>query len=109
MCLTCTGTPRCIIPPAAKRSACAPELARLAECYAANQEGVIVGLSSAKWRKSTFSEHNGCVEVALMERSVAVRDTKNRGGPILTFTHAEWAAFTEGVRKGEFDLSRDGR
>jgi len=35
---------------------------------------------------------------------VAVRDSKNRQGPVLTFTPAEWQEFTAGVRGGEFDL-----
>jgi uncharacterized protein DUF397 len=32
-----------------------------------------------------------------------VRDSKNRTGPLLGFTPTEWAAFTAGVRAGEFD------
>jgi hypothetical protein len=63
-----------------------------------------MGQSSATWRKSTFSSHNGCVEVARTSGYVAIRDSKDRSGPILKFTHAEWTAFTQGVRKGEFDL-----
>jgi hypothetical protein len=38
-------------------------------------------------------------------RVVAVRDSKDREGSVLTFTPAEWAAFTDGVRDGEFDLA----
>lgn len=33
----------------------------------------------------------------------AVRDSKDRDGPVLLFTPAEWTAFTAGVRDGEFD------
>lgn len=36
---------------------------------------------------------------------IAVRDSKDRGGPVLTFTPTEWDAFTAGVRGGEFDLT----
>ncbi len=36
---------------------------------------------------------------------VAVRDSKDRQGPVLTFTPAEWRAFVVGVRSGEFDLA----
>jgi hypothetical protein len=68
-----------------------------------------VGLSSAEWRKSTFSQHNGCVEVAHIHEHVAVRDSKDPSGPILTFTHTEWTAFTAGVRNGEFDLPTSDR
>ncbi|NUP03288.1 MAG: DUF397 domain-containing protein [Nonomuraea sp.] len=59
------------------------------------------------WRKSTFC--NGaasCVEVApLGDGNVALRDSKVEDGPVLVFTPSEWAAFTAGVRDGEFDLS----
>jgi hypothetical protein len=60
-------------------------------------------LSSAVWRKSTFSGANGCVEVAVLDNSVAVRDSKDPSGPMLLFTPLEWRAFLAGVRDGEFD------
>ena len=55
------------------------------------------------WRKSSASETGGCVEVALMEQSVVVRDSKDPSGPMLTFSLPEWVAFLAGVRNGEFD------
>jgi hypothetical protein len=63
-------------------------------------------LTSAEWRKSSFSTNNGnCVEVARnLVGIVAVRDSKDPDGPRLVFTPAEWQAFTAGVRDGEFDL-----
>ena len=64
-------------------------------------------VSGAIWRKSTYSGGNGgnCVEVARdLPGIVAVRDSKHRQGPVLTFTPAEWQEFTAGVRGGEFDL-----
>jgi hypothetical protein len=63
-------------------------------------------LIRAAWRKSTYSNGNGgnCVEVAsLPDGGRAVRDSKDRRGPVLRFTTSEWAAFTAGVRGGEFD------
>jgi hypothetical protein len=57
------------------------------------------------WRKSSKSASNGCVEVAHVTGKVAVRDSKNREGPILLFTPIEWDAFLSGVRSGEFDLT----
>lgn len=62
--------------------------------------------SQLRWRKSSHSNGNGgnCVEVAeLPEGGRAVRDSKDRSGPVLVFTAAEWAAFVAGVRDGEFD------
>ena len=58
--------------------------------------------SGAVWRKSSYSGANGCVEVALSDAKVAVRDSKDRQGSVLVFTPAEWDAFVAGVRAGEF-------
>ncbi len=57
------------------------------------------------WRKSNRSGGgDNCVEVGFAANgTVGVRDTKDRTGPVLTFTATEWAAFTDGVRDGEFD------
>jgi len=62
-------------------------------------------LTRAVWRKSARSAGNGnCVEVAVLDAAVAVRDTKDRSGPVLVFTPAEWNAFILGAKDGEFDL-----
>ncbi|MEU7858803.1 DUF397 domain-containing protein [Nonomuraea sp. NPDC049141] len=59
----------------------------------------------AAWFKATFSDNGGgCVEVALGEDEVAVRDSKDPEGPVLYFSGAEWGAFLAGVHAGEFDL-----
>ncbi|GAA5177666.1 DUF397 domain-containing protein [Rugosimonospora acidiphila] len=63
-------------------------------------------LTRAAWHKSTRSSGNGnCVEVAILDDAVAVRDTKDRSGPVLVFTPAEWGAFVAGAKDGEFDLA----
>jgi hypothetical protein len=59
--------------------------------------------SNATWRKSTHSANNGCVEVAFVDGQVAIRDSKDRTGPMLVFTAPEWEAFIAGARDGEFD------
>ncbi len=63
-------------------------------------------LSRAEWHKSARSGINGCVEVAFVDEQVAVRDSKDRQGPVLIFTPLEWEAFVGGVRVGEFDLTQ---
>ena len=64
-------------------------------------------LSRAVWRKSTRSDGNGgnCVEVARnLPGIVAVRDSKDRGGPALVFAPDAWTEFLAGVKDGEFNL-----
>lgn len=62
-------------------------------------------LAHVHWRTSTYSGNVGnCVELAGLDGGHrAVRDSKDRSGPALIFTPAEWSAFTAGVRDGEFD------
>lgn len=47
------------------------------------------------WRKSSFStdSQGNCVEVALGRTAVAVRDSKNTTGPVLTFEPRAWHTF----------------
>jgi hypothetical protein len=61
-------------------------------------------LTTAAWRTSSLCDLNGCVEVAILDDQVAVRDAKDRAGPALLFSGREWEAFLGGVRGGEFDL-----
>jgi hypothetical protein len=57
-----------------------------------------------KWRTATKSGGGSCVEVASAGQGmIAVRDSKNPRGPVLLYTHAEWDAFLDGARRGEFD------
>ena len=63
-------------------------------------------LTRAAWFKSTRSSGNGnCVEVAIVDDAVGVRDSKDRSGPALVFTASEWRAFVAGAKNGEFDLA----
>jgi hypothetical protein len=57
---------------------------------------VEVAVAEAAWRKSSRSgsgSGNACVEVAFAGPSVAVRDSKDPGGPVLAFPALSWAAF----------------
>lgn len=58
-------------------------------------------LSSATWRKSSYSDGSGgnCLEVAPgFEAIVPVRDSKNPHGPKLAFRTAAWSAFIADVK-----------
>ncbi len=68
-------------------------------------KGFTVNLARAEWFKSTRSGPNTdmCVEVAFVDGAIAVRDSKNPATALL-FTPAEWDAFVEGAKDGEFDL-----
>lgn len=58
-----------------------------------------------KFRKSTRSGLNGCVEVAVVDGLVIVRHSKVPKGAALVFTIEEWIAFVCGVKDGEFDVA----
>ncbi|WP_433385731.1 DUF397 domain-containing protein [Actinoplanes sp. CA-142083] len=64
-------------------------------------------LNGAVWKKGSRSNGSGgnnCVEVAFLDEAVAVRDSKDRTGPALLFTQAEWTAFVDSAKDGEFDI-----
>jgi len=59
------------------------------------------------WHKSTVSGDAGqCVEVAFVDDSVVVRNSRDPSGAVLSFTQQEWAAFLEGVKTGSSCLTR---
>jgi Domain of unknown function (DUF397) len=60
-------------------------------------------LSQAAWRKSSRSgANNNCVQVAgNLANIVAVRDSKDPGGPALVFTRTEWDAFAATVKASQ--------
>jgi hypothetical protein len=56
------------------------------------------------WMKASASNSEGsCVELRRSDGMIEVRDTKDRSGPVLRFTSAEFAAWLDGAAKGEFD------
>ena len=59
--------------------------------------------NDADFRKASGSGDIGCVEVAMRDGLVGVRDSKDAAGASLTFTRHEWTVFVEGVKAGEFD------
>jgi len=62
----------------------------------------------AVWRKSSHSGNGGsdCVEVARkLLGAVAVRDSKDSHGPVLTMEPTEWRGFIAEVKAGRHDLA----
>ena len=59
--------------------------------------------SRAVWRTSSYTNNGGaCVEVAgNLPGIVAVRDSKDRSGPVLVLTPAQWRELIAGIRAGE--------
>ncbi|WP_326736791.1 DUF397 domain-containing protein [Streptomyces sp. NBC_01022] len=58
----------------------------------------IPDLSTATWRKSSYSDggDNNCVEVSdTFPALVPVRDSKTPAGPVLLFAPAAWSTFLE--------------
>ncbi|MEH0417265.1 DUF397 domain-containing protein [Streptomyces sp. B21-083] len=62
------------------------------------------GSRPLEWVKSSYSGNNGnCVEAAVLPGGGrALRDSKDRTGPMLTFSADEFRAFIAGASAGEF-------
>ena len=58
------------------------------------------------WYKSSRSAGNGCcVETAVSDGGMAVRDSKDPDGPVLHFTAEAWQDFVSMIKLGAFDHS----
>jgi hypothetical protein len=58
---------------------------------------------SRAWTTSSHSDSSGdnCVQARTTgHHTVQVRDSKDPAGPILTFTHDAWTAFTAAIKNG---------
>ncbi|CAL9341401.1 hypothetical protein SUDANB6_00276 [Streptomyces sp. enrichment culture] len=68
------------------------------------RNGVRASSLDVSWMKSRHSNAEGnCVEVALVEGGIALRNSRDPDGPALVYTAAEVAAFLAGAKEGEFD------
>jgi hypothetical protein len=59
--------------------------------------------SALAWRVARRCNGGACVRVAATDGTVLIGDTKDPQGPVLSYTAAEWRAFVEGIRQGDFD------
>jgi len=64
-----------------------------------------VDWTKVTWHKSRRSgADGGCLEVAMTEEVVGVRDSKNPAGAVLTFDADTWRGFIAALKRGDFDL-----
>jgi Domain of unknown function (DUF397) len=63
--------------------------------------------SCISWRKSTTSGGGGCVEAAVADGSVLIRDSANSHGPVLRVPASAWSVFVASVREKNFDPHPD--
>jgi hypothetical protein len=55
-----------------------------------------------QWRKATRSVNNGeCVEVAVREAGISVRDSKLPHGIVLSYGQGTWSAFLDSLKSGD--------
>jgi hypothetical protein len=59
-------------------------------------------LDRLTWRTSSYSGSNGgnCIEVATTADAVAIRDSKDPRGPVLSLAPQDWKRFAELVKSG---------
>jgi len=60
-------------------------------------------LSGMTWRRSSFCASGECVEIAMSDGMILMRDSKAPHVLPLTYTQDEFRAFVRGVVAGEFD------
>jgi len=57
-------------------------------------------ITPSRWRKSSICDSSTCVEVAFAGERVAMRDSKDPEGPVLTFSREAWTSFLADLRTG---------
>ncbi len=62
---------------------------------------VAVADGPTNWRKSGQCESQNCVEVALGEAHVAIRNSASPDGPFIEITATAWRAFCAALRDGD--------
>jgi len=60
--------------------------------------------TSIAWRKSTASNSGGCVEVAVVDGSVLIRDSFNPNGVVLRLPPSAWSALLARARSKNLGL-----
>jgi hypothetical protein len=71
------------------------------------KNGLGLNFQDNDFRTPKFCSTGGvfnCVAVAITPAGVGIRDTKDPSKQTLAFTPAEWTAFVNAVKNGEFDV-----
>lgn len=63
-----------------------------------------VDFSRARWRKSSYTGNQNCVELAHLPGVVGVRDSKDPDGPVLVFTPGQMNALFDRLKAGGLRL-----
>jgi len=56
-------------------------------------------LSGLVWRKSSYSASGNCVEVAIQDEVVHIRDSKNPNGGVLSIPSPSWLEFIQAIQR----------
>ena len=59
-------------------------------------------MTEPTWTRSTFCSESACLEVAVVDGDVMVRDSKDLSRPPLRLSIEAWRAFRDGVSGGDF-------
>ncbi len=54
------------------------------------------------WRRSSSCESGVCIEIASLDRAIAIRDSVSPEGPVLTCAPRQWEIFVAAVKDGAF-------
>ena len=68
--------------------------------------GVAVGsewVDEPQWHTARQCDGGGCVEIGILDNSVLIRNSSDRGGERLVLSRGEWQEFVAGVKDGDFD------
>lgn len=76
-----------------------PEFVTSSRCDA----GGCLEVGMPEFVTSTRCQNTSCVEVGRPEGDILVRDSKDKGGPVLAFAPQVWQEFMAAVKAGAFD------
>lgn len=61
------------------------------------------GHKGLTWRTALSCNGGACVQVAATEDGILLGNSRQSGGPVVSYTPDEWHEFVAGVKKGDFD------